>query len=55
MMYFFVEVLFFWGNNLFYFIAQRDMPLLKDDKKNLAQEYVEMMESGKNVVVIKHT
>ena len=31
------------------------MPLLKDDKKNLAQEYVEMMESGKNVVVIKHT
>ncbi len=31
------------------------MALLKDDKKNLAAEYVKMMESGKNVVVIKHT
>ena len=31
------------------------MALLKDDKKNLAQEYVKMMEEGKNVVVIKHS
>ena len=36
-------------------LIQLFMPLLKDDKKDLAQKYVEMMEAGKNVVVIKHT
>ncbi len=41
--------------NFFYLQLFDPMPLLKEDKKNLAQTYVEMMESGKNVVVVKHT
>lgn len=30
------------------------MPLLKEDKKTLAAQYVELIESGDNVVVLKH-